>query len=593
MSKLKRSLIAVGIGSTIGLIIVGAVFSSRLYLHERIPSGTSIAGINIAFDKVEKALEKVEKAKAEFLSSNINIVIEGRIASITPVDLGIDILTNQTVSMIEQGDAKETNLLDFYIQKEERTLDFLVTIDEEKMVAEIDKQLKLSEIAPRPANFYLDENNILAIKEAEEGFALNREKLLIDIKNNAKKLTLDDIELEVNLAQPELTAAVLETKKEEINTKLGHEFTLLDPIYSDDWYETLFDHLDWVVFVPNEESMNVDIKINQEKLNEFIDAEIAQWLDDPVKPVTMSMDENGEVVIDGRGHNGMLIKRELLKEGIELAVATKTKDVPIPVEEIIPELNIAQELQDIGIKERIGVGHTSFYGSTGNRVHNIKTGTKQFNGALLAPGEIFSFNQTLGAVDGSTGYRKELVIKKEGTIPEYGGGICQVSTTMYRAVLFSGLSLVERNPHSYAVSYYSQVLGHGLDATIYLGGSDLKFSNDTDQHLLVQAYVKDDYELYFVFYGTSDGRSVEMDGPYLSGYHSPGSTVYVETTDLAPGQKKQVEINHVGFSADWYRYITNANGETTKELLETKYRAIPAKVLVGPPITPDPVENSI
>lgn len=589
MSRLKRSLIAIGIGGTIGLVIVGALFGSRLYLHGRIPYGTSIAGINLSFNKYEKALEKVEAAKQNFLSSRINISVEGNTASIPIGDLGVDIFVEKTLSMVEKGDAKETPLLSFYLPKEERALELLITIDEEKILAELDKNLMLSDIAPKPANFYLDENNQLTIKEAEEGLALNKDKFLSDIKNDVKKLELNNIQLELSLAQPELTAAVLETKKGEVEERLAHGFTLLDPIYSDDWNEKLSDHLDWVVFVPNEEAMNIDIKINRENLNKFIDEEISKWLDDPVEPVTMSMDESGKILVDGRGHNGMLIQRELLKEGIELAVATKTKDVPIPVEEITPELNISQELQDLGIKERIGVGHTSFYGSTSNRIHNIKTGTQRFNGALIAPGAVFSFNQTLGPVDGSTGYRKELVIKKEGTIPEYGGGICQVSTTMYRAILFSGLPLVERNPHSYAVSYYSQVLGHGLDATIYIGGSDLKFQNDTDQHIVVQAYVKNDYELYFVFYGTSDGRSVEMDGPYLSGYSSPGPTIYQESADLAPGQKKQVEISHTGFSANWYRYITNANGETTKEFLETRYRAIPAKVLVGP----TPIEESI
>jgi vancomycin resistance protein YoaR len=153
---------------------------------------------------------------------------------------------------------------------------------------------------------------------------------------------------------------------------------------------------------------------------------------------------------------------------------------------------------------------------------------------IIQPGQEFSFNTTLGIVDGSTGYRKELVIKPEGTLPEFGGGLCQVSTTMYRAILFAGLPVTDRAPHSYAVSYYSQVLGHGLDATIYLGGQDLKFTNDTGYPILVHTYTVDDYELYFDFYGTADGRSVELEGPKIYGHTKSGPTEYIETDQVAP-----------------------------------------------------------
>ena len=194
---------------------------------------------------------------------------------------------------------------------------------------------------------------------------------------------------------------------------------------------------------------------------------------------------------------------------------------------------------------------------------------------------MFSFNQNLGAVDGRNGYKKELVIKKEGTIPEYGGGICQVSTTMFRSVLFGGLPVVERNEHSYAVRYYSQVLGDGLDATIYLGGADLKFENNTEQHILIQTFTESDYELYIVFYGTPDGRDVELEGPYLSNYHYPGPTVYIDTDKIAEGQTKQVEKPHTGFNVLWYRHLTDKDGNKTSEPVETRYRAIPAKIWVG------------
>lgn len=328
----------------------------------------------------------------------------------------------------------------------------------------------------------------------------------------------------------------------------------------------------------------MEIKIKKEPFEKYIDEEISPWLDKPTTGVSIFRDEEERLVIEGDGHNGIKIERDRLRKYVEKAVKHMVKEVPVPTIETVPEVQISLGLQQLGIKQRLSVGHTSFYGSPKNRVHNIKTATQNFNGTLIAPGETFSFNKKLGIVDETTGYKEELVIKPEGTIPEYGGGICQVSTTLYRAALFSGINITERNQHSYAVSYYSQIMGHGLDATIYIGGADLKITNDTGHHLLVQAYVKSDYELYFILYGTSDGRSVEMDGPYLSNYKNPGPTIYEETTDLKPGATKRAEKAHKGFEALWYRTVKGADGKENKETIHTKYKAIPEKIMVGKPL---------
>lgn len=591
MKKIKRILIGTVTGTLIGLIVAGSVLGLRLFLHERLPLGTSIANIDLSYDKTEKALQKLTKAENKFNEQFVSIFYNGESVEIKPVDLGIKVFPLESIQVIAIGDAKKTKITDFYKRDEKRKIDLIVQVDEEKLISKLNERIGLELIAPKPANFYFDETGKLAIKKEEEGMALKKEVLVAELIKQAKLLKTEPITLSFVQKGAELTAADLEPQIDSIQQKLNHNITLVDPVYSDDWNEKLIDHPDWVVFYPNRESRSVDIKINQAALNIFIDEEISKWLDDPTDPVTISMDENGKVIIEGESHDGMEIERGEFKNMIEVAVATLAEEITIPVKEIQPELNISNELIAMGIKERIGVGHTSFYGSPTNRVHNIKTATARFNGAIIAPGDIFSFNTILGPVDGSTGYRKELVIKPEGTIPEFGGGVCQVSTTMYRAALLTGLNIKERNQHTYAVSYYSQVMGHGLDATIYLGGPDLKWENDTGQNILVHSYVKDDYELYFVLYGTTDGRSVKMEGPFLSGYHGSGPTQYVETTTLAPGQQKQVEKSHTGFSANWYRYLTKADGEVIKEFIGTNYKAIPAKILVGVDPAVAPQEN--
>ncbi|MFH1534282.1 MAG: VanW family protein [Nitrospirota bacterium] len=593
MFKFKKTAVSIGIGLSIGLVVTVGVFLLKASIHGKFPPGTTISGIDVSYKTPHEATSILEKARKDYITAELEITLEGKTVKLTPEELGVDILVDETIQVIKETDATKVSILELFSHKNQdpTSINVLTKIDHEKLIATVEKTFELSDIAPKEASLYVENGEIL-IEEGETGKVLKENEMIATLKESAKQLVPEKISVELEEIEPEITKEMLEEQIPEIQEALEYEFALLDPIYSDDWYIRLIDYMDWVTFVEKEEvslenlltgesEKKIVIEINQEALNIFIDEEISKWLDKPPDPVNIYFDENKEVVVEGKGNNGLEIQRANLKKAIELAVENRIAQVPIPVLEIEPEINISEELQELGIVERIGTGHSSYYGSPANRVHNIKVAAEEHNGTLVAPGEEFSFNNNLGAVDGTTGYRKELVIKPEGTIPEYGGGVCQVSTTMFRAILLSGLPVTERHEHSYAVSYYSQVMGHGMDATIYLGGADLKFMNDTENHILIQAYTQDDYELYFVFYGTDDGRTVEMDGPYTSNYHGSGPTIYVETDKLAEGATKQVEKAHTGFNVLWYRYVTKADGEVITEEIKTNYSATSAKILVG------------
>lgn len=244
-------------------------------------------------------------------------------------------------------------------------------------------------------------------------------------------------------------------------------------------------------------------------------------------------------------------------------------------------------VDQLGIKELIGTATTDFSGSPSNRIHNITTGTKYLKGWLVKPGEEFSTVKAIGAVDSSTGYLPELVIKENRTIPEYGGGLCQVSTTLFRAVLNAGLPVTERRQHSYRVSYYEREIGPGLDATIYLPKPDFKFKNDTPGWLLVQGAVNG-LTVTFELYGTSDGRESSIDGPHTLSTTPAPETVYEETDQLAPGEEKQVEKPHAG-ATTVATYTVRRGGEVINEQsFQSKYKALPARILRGKAVAAEP-----
>jgi vancomycin resistance protein YoaR len=162
---------------------------------------------------------------------------------------------------------------------------------------------------------------------------------------------------------------------------------------------------------------------------------------------------------------------------------------------------------------------------------------------MIKPGEEFSFNKFLGEVDGVNGFLPELVIKAEGIVPEFGGGLCQVSSTAFRAAMNGGLPITERRNHSFAVVYYAP---QGTDATIYPGYTDLRFMNNLPSNLLVWTRIEGS-KLYFEYYGTKDNRTVAFEGPYQ----------YDKKTD---GSMK----------ATWTRHVT-LRDETTTQTFQSNY----------------------
>lgn len=178
------------------------------------------------------------------------------------------------------------------------------------------------------------------------------------------------------------------------------------------------------------------------------------------------------------------------------------------------------ELNDLGITELIGRGESKFTGSPANRRHNIKVGINKMKGVIIAPDEEFSFNKYLGPVEANEGFLPELVIKGNETIPELGGGLCQVSSTTFRAAMHAGLPITQRKNHSYAVQYYAP---QGSDATIYPGVIDLRFKNDTGKSVLIWPYFAGKDILIFDFYGTRDGREVKLNQPVTYDRHANGA----------------------------------------------------------------------
>lgn len=280
------------------------------------------------------------------------------------------------------------------------------------------------------------------------------------------------------------------------------------------------------------------------------------------KPVNAQFKfENGKVSTfqpseEGKTVDWEKLDKEILKQGEKiLVVAPKTVEVEIPIKTLKPQVS-TESVNSFGIKELIASGSSHFAHSIPQRIHNITLATSRINGALVAPGKTFSFDEILGDVSLFTGYQQAYIIKDGKTVLGDGGGVCQVSTTLFRAILNTGLPIIERNQHSYRVGYYEQDSPAGFDATIYVPSVDLKFKNDTAHYILIQSSIDyNEQKLEFFLYGAKDGREIFISKPVVSEQIPAPPPSFQDDPTLPKGELKQVDFEAQGSKVEFTRTV--------------------------------------
>ncbi|MEA3336057.1 MAG: VanW family protein [Chloroflexota bacterium] len=289
---------------------------------------------------------------------------------------------------------------------------------------------------------------------------------------------------------------------------------------------------------------------------------------------------NGEISVVTPSQIGRMLDIDASMEAIRSAALSSSREAELPLRLVEPSINM-HKIDEMGVVELVAKGTTDFAGSSADRIHNIKTAAAAVDNTVVPPGEVFSFNAAIGDVDAEHGYKDSLIIWGDRTAVGIGGGVCQVSTTAFRAAFYGGFPIEERWNHGYVVGWYGKP---GLDATIYTPDVDFKFRNTTDNFLIIKSEVNDvKGKLTFNFYGTKPDWNVQVVGPEVIAEKRAGTPVYQEDANLTIGQVQQVEWAKKGVDVQWNRLVKGANGEIiSDETLESSYTPWPAYYLVGP-----------
>lgn len=464
---------------------------------------------------------------------------------------------------------------------------FSFFLDEQMLHDRLEKEFQEIEISAKDAFLQYDESTDQFVIQSEQiGSVLDYEKAFFEMRSHIAALRYEPVVLTMTEEKPNYFKKDLFPilqKADEVLKKLP-----IVLVYKDaSWPLTKNNIGPWIV--SSLENGNLALDLEETKAASFfleIEKEIG------IAPKNAKFEMAGNKVKEfepSESGKGVDVEMTLLRILEEIQKdKNEIQNVELVMKDI-PPLIISGDANNLGIRELLGVGHSNFKGSPKNRRHNIQVGSQSVHGTLIAPEEEFSLLQVLGNIDADSGYLPELVIKGNKTIPEYGGGLCQVGTTSFRATMAAGLPIIERRNHSYSVSYYLEDGLPGTDATIYPPHPDFRFLNDTGNYLLFQTRIEGD-DLYYEIWGAKDGRVASRTKAEVWDVVSPPPTKIIETTDLEPGKKKCTERAHKGMKAKFDYLVQYPDGEEKKQTFYSTYRPWQEVCLLG--VSEDEKQNS-
>lgn len=579
------------------LVVLILIFVSfRLIFADRIYPGVSVAGISLGgLNQLEA--EKKLSTLFNSLESQAFIFSDGqRVLTLYPVDeasleaaLRVVEFSAADTAAAAYGFAHSSNWFkDFYV-----IIKSGVFFHQQDIVYDLDEDLVLtrlkgffSSLEKEKANADLEFYSVkgpngevisFSVSPEKIGQTYDYDKAIETFKEQLSKAQFSDIKLSLKLDYPDIYASELGdavSKAGKLVRVSPIQLIFKNPLNDKEQNFTLTasEMAAMIGFERSGGEVNTDFILP--KIEEYLVERVASSTSkEPVMP-KFEM-KGGKVSGFGAGSDGYKLNASSSAVAIKEAISRGDKEVNLQVD--IIKNDTPDNINEYGIKELIGSGHSNFAGSPSNRRVNIRVGANSVGGLLVKPGEEFSLVDAIGEVDAESGYLPELVIKNNKTIPEYGGGLCQVGTTLFRAALYSGLPITARRNHSYRVSYYEPA---GMDASIYIPNPDVRFLNDTGHYILIQYRIEGD-DFYFDFWGQKDGRQVTVTDPVIYNITKPEPTLIVESTDLAPGEKKCTERAHNGADAYFDYKVTYNNGDVVDKRFSSHYVPWREVCLVG------------
>ena len=554
--------------------IVGAFAVPDSYLPNTRVGQTFVGGFT-----QQDAEKQLDIFLETYRERQLTLAVAGKAYTFGLDELGVKFDTKSSTEQVEavaKGSAfnRFAQLIDAFFNPNEYKL--VVYVDTEKMQkAVVNKVPDLDDPEIAQARFFV--NGLNEELDSKIGYPADYKKLEREVVESVKNFRASPIEVSVlardDTSEPGFEVALDEDVRVALESKEARLIALTINLVALTDVEKNFtvpisENQDWF-----KRSLTIDgwkVDFDEEKIRTFLEKEVVVDVNQDAQNAEIkSLPEEGKLraVVEGMVRSGYKLDLDLAVAKVVESLEKEVLKVELPIERVDGKV-INSSGVELGALKLLSVGRSNFAGSPAGRDFNVRKAlNEKYNNILLAPGETFSYNKLLdGPVTNGNGWKNSLAIFGGGAslrqVP--GGGLCQVSTTVYRAAVYAGLDIKSVKNHSLYVHYYV-AHGEGLDATIYPGQQDLSFVNDTGGYIFIQSYAVGD-DAYVSFFGTSDGRKVTLDGP-LRYNEVPAGTVYEKYG--SPFRANDII---------WFQKIEYADGNVKNNQLVSRYaKSIPKK----------------
>lgn len=582
-------------------IVVSVIFLGRIY------PGVSIMGVDVGGLNRTEAVNLLETRITYPKQGLVAFEDQGKVWTYKPEELGLYLdyaaSVNQAYRVGRSG--WPWDRFNQRLQVWQAGFEFApsLILDERVTRQRLNQIAAEINIPVREANLRLDGVQVVA-EPGQIGRMLDIEATIIALKNPLTSLLNASISLPVQEFHPIILDA--SSQAEAARNILSQPLTLRVSNAPDEklgpWEfnpETLASML-VIERVSDTGGENFQVRLDENKLFNIIY---------PLTPSLSKQPQNARFIFNDDTRQLEVIRpavvgRELLVDEsvqyINQQLQTGNHTINLVFDYKNPEATDDMTAESLGITELVSSETTFFYGSDDGRIQNIVTAASQFHGILVPPGATFSMVENIGDISLDSGYAEAWIIYGDRTVKGVGGGVCQVSTTLFRTVFFGGYPIVERWPHAYRVYYYELSQSGsvnenlaGLDATVYAPVVDFKFTNDTPNWLLMETYVNvTERSLTWKFYSTKDGRQVDWTTTGLTNTKEPPWPVYEENDQLDKGKIKQVDWAVKGAEVTVTRTVTRDGQVILNDTFKTTYEPWAAVCQYGPGTKDYPPEGN-
>jgi len=483
----RKSLRGWIIGSAVLIIVIGAYVLGAWALSDRVPRGTTVAGVTIGGMAAPDAKTALNEALASATEGPLAVTVESIESSLDPQEAGLEFDVDATVDPLVGFTLSPARMWNHLIGSgavspvtevdQDKLSRALFVLSEDFHVEPVDATLEFVDAKPEttPAEAGVDLDTEKSVEVITSSWLTGASPLELPSRSVAPVINDAEVERALNDEAKPLVSGPISVAVDDARKDLKPELLAASARFS-------------------VQGTSLKLGIDGEVLAEYLREEIPK-IEKAPKDAKIELADNGPKITPDKP--GTKIDIEQLSSDVIAAAREDVRTVTLQFEETAADLT-KEDVEDLGIKERVSEFSTPITNEA-VRTNNLKVGAKSINGIIVLPGETFSLIDALEPISEEKGYGAAGMIVNGVLKDRLGGGLSQVSTTVYNAAFFAGMEDVEHKPHSQYFSRYPE----GREATIAIPSVDMKFRNDSDHGIMIESWVGDG-QFNVVFWGTKE-----------------------------------------------------------------------------------------